>query len=127
MSDLTGRKLREYELRERIGEGGYGAVYNAYEQSVQREVAVKVILPEHASKPEFAQRFETEARLVAQLEHPHIVPLYRYWRDEEGAFLVMRYVKGGSLRDILRKQGALSLAQIARLLDQLADALAVAH
>ena len=69
----------------------------------KREVAVKIILPEFANQPDFIRRFETEAQLVAQLEHLHIVPLYDYWRDPEGAYLVMRLMKGGSLADSLRK------------------------
>jgi serine/threonine protein kinase len=127
MGNLIGQTIRGYEIREQIGAGGYGAVYKAHEINVDRDVAVKVILPEHAAEPEFAQRFETEAQLVAQLEHPRIVPLYAYWRDDTGAFLVMRYVKEGSLFDVLEKQGAISLAQTSRLLDHITEALTVAH
>jgi serine/threonine protein kinase len=124
---LISQTIRGYEILEEIATGGYGAVYRAHEASVNRDVAIKVILPRHADKPEFKQRFESEARLIAQLEHPHIVPLYSYWHDEDGAFLVMRLIRGGSLRQLLQKQGALSLAQTTRLLDQLAEALSVAH
>ena len=127
MSDLSGRTIRGYELREQIGAGGYGAIYKAYQPAVEREVAIKVILPEHAGKPEFAQRFENEARLVAQLEHPYIIPLHDYWHDDDGAFLVMRWLRGGSLRDALKQDGAWSPEQTAHLLDQIAAALAVAH
>lgn len=127
MDSLIGRTLHGYEIREHIGTGGYGAIYKAYQANVGRDVAVKVILPEHATKPEFEQRFATEAQLVAQLEHPHIVPLYDYWQDANGACLVMRYVRGGSLRDMLKQQGALSLAQIIRILDQITAALDAAH
>ncbi|MFN8374174.1 MAG: protein kinase [Anaerolineae bacterium] len=126
MTSYIGQTLHGYEIREKIAEGGYGAVYKAYQAAVDREVAVKVILAQHANKPEFAQRFETEARLVARLEHPHIVPLYDFWQDEHGAFLAMRWLPT-SLRMILQKQGALSLAQTARILDQVCDALSAAH
>ncbi|KPK90864.1 MAG: hypothetical protein AMJ88_15135, partial [Anaerolineae bacterium SM23_ 63] len=87
MDDLSGQEIRGYKLIERIGEGGFGVVYRAEQPVVGREVAIKVILPEFADHPEFVQRFEAEARMVAKLEHPHIVPLYDYWRDENGAFL----------------------------------------
>jgi serine/threonine protein kinase len=127
VDDLTGQTIRGYEIRENIGAGGYGAVYRAYQPAVSREVAIKVILPEHASKPDFAQRFEQEARLVAQLEHPHIVPLYDYWHDDDGAFLVMRWLRGGSLRKLLMSHGAMSLYDTSHLLDQIAAALTVAH
>lgn len=127
MSDLAGQTIRSYEIREKIGEGGSGAVYRAYQPTVDREVAVKVILPQYANEPEFARRFENEARLVARLEHPHIIPLHDYWQDDNGAFLVMRFLKGGSLRHMLKRHGAISVAQTVRLLEQVGEALTVAH
>lgn len=127
MDALIGRKVRGYDIVEKIGEGGYGAIYRAYQPDVNREVAIKVILPHLALQAEFAQRFAVEAQLVAQLEHPYIVPLYDYWQDSEGAFLVMRWLRGGSLRKLLEVCGALSISQTARILDQLADALTFAH
>ncbi|MCJ7657671.1 MAG: protein kinase, partial [Anaerolineales bacterium] len=87
MDDLSGGTIRGYDLIARLGEGAYGAVYRAYQPQVQREVAIKIILPRYASQPDFIRRFEVEAQLVAQLEHLHIVPLYDYWRDPEGAYL----------------------------------------
>jgi serine/threonine protein kinase len=125
-ADLSGRAIRGYQLRQKIGYGGFGAVYRAYQPAVEREVAIKVILPGYAADPEFVQRFETEAQLVARLEHIHIVPLYDYWRDADGAFLVMRWLRGGSLRDRL-KHGPLEPDFVARILTQIADALAFAH
>ena len=76
-------------------------VYRAYQPIVGREVAIKVIRPELANDPAFIRRFEAEAQLVAGLEHPHIVPLYDYWREPGAAYLVMRLVEGGSLADAL--------------------------
>ena len=95
------KSIKGYELLEPIGEGPYGVVYRAWQPFVVREVEVKVILPEFANQPNFIRRFETEAQLAAQLEHLHIVPLYDYWRDPEGAYLVMRLMRGGSLADAL--------------------------
>ena len=122
-----GRRVRDLELAENIGSGGFGAVYRAYQPSVDREVAVKVILPEFAEHPDFVARFEAEARTVAKLEHPHIVPLYDYWHDDDGAYLVMRFIKGGSLRDELENGGALPLEQVRGIFDQICDALQAAH
>jgi serine/threonine protein kinase/DNA-binding XRE family transcriptional regulator len=115
-----------YDLGQRIGSGGFGEVYIARQQSVGRDVAVKIILPHYASHPDFIQRFEAEAQLVAQLEHPQIVPLYDYWREQADAALVMRYISGGSLRDTL-VGGPVAIGEVARLLEQIVAALTFAH
>ena len=78
--------------------------YRAYQPAVGREVAIKVIRPELADDPAFIRRFEADAELVARLEHPHIVPLYDYWREPDAAYLVMRVFRGGSLADAVRRQ-----------------------
>ena len=126
MEDLAGRKIKGYELRERIGAGGFGAVYRGYQSTVGREVAIKMILPGYTNHPDFIRRFEAEAQLVARLEHLHIVPLYDYWRDPEGAFLIMRYLRGGNLRHALDR-GPFDLEDAALLLDQISSALSLAH
>ncbi len=126
MDDLSGQEIRGYQLIERIGEGGFGVIYRAMQPSVNREVAIKVILPEYAGHPEFVERFEAEARMVAKLEHPHIVPLHDYWRDEGGAYLVMRWLRGGSLREAI-EDGPWEEEAAGQLLGQIAEALSVAH
>jgi WD40 repeat protein len=127
-TDLTGRVIRGYELREMLGMGGFGAVYRAHQAVVSREVAIKVILPAYANQPDFIRRFETEAQLVARLEHPFIVPLFDYWRDPDGAYLVMRLYRGGSLRSLLDIDSArLDNPDVLKLVDQIAGALAIAH
>lgn len=120
------QSIRGYELREHLGRGSFGSVYRAYQPVIGRDVAVKVILPQYANRPDFIRRFEVEAQLVARLEHPHIVPLYDYWREPDGAFLVMRWLRAGSLRHAL-KRGPWRVETAVRLLDQVAAALAAAH
>ena len=127
MDNLSGQVVKGYELRERIGAGGFGAVYRAHQTTVGREVAMKIILPGFANQPEFVRRFETEAQVIARLEHLHIVPLYDYWREPDGAYLIMRWLRGGSLRDALQRSGAYDLEGAALLLDQMASALNSAH
>jgi WD40 repeat protein/serine/threonine protein kinase len=127
MDNLKGQVIRGYELQELVGEGGFGAVYRAMQTVVSREVGIKIILPQYANEPEFIRRFEAEAQLIARLEHLHIVPLYDYWRDPSGAYLVMRYLRGGTLRQALSDKGAWSAKATARLLSQIGAALTVAH
>ncbi len=124
--DTIPTQIKGYEIRERIGSGGFGAVYKAYQTTIGREVAIKVILPDRANQPDFIRRFESEAQLVARLEHPHIVPLYDFWRDPDGAYLVMRWLRGGSLRDALATS-PFDLRACLLLLEQIAGALALAH
>ena len=124
--DLTGRAIRGYALAERIGMGGMGTVYRAVQPNVEREVAVKIILPAFANHPDFIRRFESEAQLVARLEHPHIVPLYDYWREPGVAYLVMRLLRGGNIQNLL-EQGALPMETTTHILEQVCSALNAAH
>jgi serine/threonine protein kinase len=103
MEELAGQLIKGYELLERIGGGGFGAVYRAYQSTIGREVAVKIILPGFANHPDFIRRFKLEAQLIARLEHLHIVPLYDFWREPGNAYLVMRWLRGGSAEDAARR------------------------
>jgi DNA-binding SARP family transcriptional activator/tRNA A-37 threonylcarbamoyl transferase component Bud32/WD40 repeat protein len=122
-----GRPLRGYTIHDAIGEGAHGRVYAATQPGTERRVAIKVIRPELADSPVFVQRFEAEARLVARLEHPHIVPLYDYWREPGGAYLVFRLLTGGTARDSVVSGGPWSLARVARLIEEVGSALMSAH
>ncbi|MFP4322851.1 MAG: protein kinase domain-containing protein, partial [Anaerolineales bacterium] len=126
-TDLTGKTIKTYELIRPIGAGSFGEVYQARQALVNREVAIKIILPMYANHPDFIRRFEVEAQLVARLEHPFIVPLYDYWREPGGAYLVMRLLRGGSLRDLVQSGEELALPYVAQVMDQAAAALTVAH
>ncbi len=122
----TGVTVRGYQLGEKIGEGAFGSVYRATQPAVGREVAIKLIRPEYADDPDFIRRFEFEAQLVARLEHPHVVPLYDYWREPGAAYLVLRWIRGGSLAQIL-ESAPLTLDETVRLVSQIGAALASAH
>ena len=125
--ELTGKAVKSYEIEDLLGQGGYGVVYRARQSAVLREVAIKVILPKYANSPEFVRRFESEAQIVARLEHPHIVPLYDYWREPDGTYLVMRYLRGGSLRDLIDLEGQLNVETVSKVLEQVGSALTFAH
>jgi serine/threonine protein kinase/WD40 repeat protein len=124
--DLKGEPLRGYRLLEQIGEGAFGVVYRATQPQIGREVAIKAVAPELANHPDFVRRFEREAQIVAKLEHPHIVPLYDYWREPNAAYLVMRFLRGGSVEDLLRS-GPVDPERASSILDQVAAALSAAH
>ena len=121
------RPLRGYVLRDLLGEGTFGAVYRATQPGVERDVAVKVIRAELADDRSFIRRFEAEAQLVARLEHPNIVPLYDFWRQPGGAFLVFRLMRGGSAAELLARAGPISLERAGSILEQVGGALSAAH
>ncbi|GAB4423860.1 MAG: hypothetical protein Kow00106_20840 [Anaerolineae bacterium] len=129
---LVGQFLGQYELRELLGVGGMGAVYLAYQNSLQRTVAVKVLRPELTADPEAVERFTHEARTSAALEHPNIVHIYDYGTQGDISYLVMQLLSGGSLAERLAQRAEtehplLSLGEIAELLRQVGSALDYAH
>ncbi len=121
-----GKAVRDFEIGNRIGEGRFGIVYRGRQTTVGRDVALKAIRPEYANDPEFLRRFEAEAQLVARLEHPHIVPLYNYWRELDTAYLAMRLLRGGSLRESLHL-GPWRGDRLGALIEQIAAAANAAH
>jgi DNA-binding SARP family transcriptional activator/class 3 adenylate cyclase len=96
--DLRGEPLRGYRLLEKIDAGPTGLVFRALQPRVERDVAVKIFHEALAADPEFVRRFDADAQGVAALEHPHIAPIYDYWREPSRAYVVSRYLRGGSLR-----------------------------
>jgi ligand-binding sensor domain-containing protein/tRNA A-37 threonylcarbamoyl transferase component Bud32 len=127
MSNLVGQTFGAYKLVELIGRGGMATVYKAYQPAVDRYVAVKVLPHALQQDPAFAQRFEQEARLIAHLEHPHILPVYDFGVSGDYSYIAMRYLPGGSLKELIALHGALPLPRVAQLFYQVADALDYAH
>jgi serine/threonine protein kinase/formylglycine-generating enzyme required for sulfatase activity len=130
-ADLTGTTLGKYELRELIGAGGMGAVYRAYDESLKREVAIKVVNL-GTGGPELQARFIREAQTAAKLEHSHIVRVYDYGVERDINYVVMQYLNGGSLAERMRQaafqgRSRASLPEIALLLEHLGSALDYAH
>jgi hypothetical protein len=126
MTDLTGRTLGRYRLETLLGRGGMADVWRATDTRLARTVAVKVIHATYAEDPQFAERFLREARVVASLEHPNILPVYDFGDEGGIPFLVMPHLAGGTLRDRLRGTPA-PLGVAAVWIRQLADALDAAH
>ena len=126
MTPAAGRTLGRYRLESLLGRGGMAEVFRATDTKLARTVAVKVILQTHAVEEHFLERFLREARMVASLEHPNILPVYDFGEENGVPFLVMPYLPGGSLRDRL-KAGPVPLAVASSWIAQLADALDAAH
>jgi len=130
--NLTGQTLGQYELRELLGMGGMGAVYRAYQRSLKRYVAVKVMSAALAQQPGYIERFTREAETSAALEHPNIIPIFDYGAQQDISYLVMRLLTGGTLAERMAQRAGTgqllpSLGEIAGLLRQVGSALDYAH
>ncbi|MFN8371340.1 MAG: protein kinase [Anaerolineae bacterium] len=123
---MIGSKLGAYEIREEIGKGGMATVYRAHQPTVDRDVAIKVIKNSIKDDADAVQRFQREARVIARLEHPHILPIYDFDGSHEPPYIVMRFLDGGTLKDVM-KQGLLPFSEVTYLIQQVASALDYAH
>ncbi len=128
---LLGQSLGTSTIQRLIGRGGMGAVYVAQQTRPRREVAVKVLLPalfaDQPGRIGFLARFRREADAIATLDHINIIPIYEYGEQEQVAYLVMPYVTGGSLHQVLEKRGILPLSEALPILEQAGAALDYAH
>jgi eukaryotic-like serine/threonine-protein kinase len=127
MADLTGMTLGPYRIIERIGRGGMATVYKAYHAAMDRHVAVKILPEEYADDPGFRARFAREAKTVANLRHPHILPIFDYGEERNINYLVMPYIPTGTLKTYLAQEGQLPFDEAARIFIRLAEALDYAH
>ena len=128
ISDSIGRVLgKRYRLLSALGTGASAHVFLAEDVSLQRHVAVKVLQPGLATDEAFLKRFRAEARSVASLNHPHVLRVFDWGEDQDGPYLVLEYLGGGSLRDLLDRDIRLSLSQAAQLGTEVAQGLAYAH
>ncbi len=116
-----------YELLRRIGRGGMADVYLARDASLDRQVAVKVLFPEFANDPSFVERFRREAKAAANLNHPNIVGIYDWGQEQGTYYIVMEYVVGRNMADVLRSTGRLSPDRAAEIASDVAEALSSAH
>lgn len=127
MQNLNGQKLGNYELRERLGRGGMAEVYKAYQASMDRFVAVKVMLGHLASDDNFIERFKREAQAVGRLRHPHIIQIFDFGIQDDIYYMAMEHVTGGNLREYIVDNKKLPLSESLKIAHDLADALIYAH
>jgi serine/threonine protein kinase len=126
LEDLTGKQLGSYRIVAPLGEGGMAIVYKAYQAGMDRYVALKILPRYFASDPQFSGRFEQEAKVLARLLHPHILPVHDYGEVDGYTYIVMPFVESGTLADLLEGD-PLPLTQIRRIIAQVGDALDYAH
>jgi serine/threonine protein kinase len=123
--DLAGQNLGQYRIVEPVGAGGMATVYKAFQPGLDRYVAVKVLPAQHALTPGFKERFFREAKAVAQLSHPNILPIYDVGIENDISYFVMKYVPGRTLKDVMGQ--SLPAEAVCDYMDQLAGALDHAH
>jgi Protein kinase domain len=131
-ADLTGQlspgaRFAGYRVEEFIGSGGKSAVYRAYDESVGREVALKLFVASLTGDAGFGRGFQREARAAAKVEHPHIIPVYEAGQERGVPFIAMRLVRGGDLRSIVTREGSMTPGRAGRFVSAVASALDAAH
>ncbi len=131
MDQLVGQTLNRYQILNLLGEGGMGAVYRAHDTTLQRDVAIKVMHSNFARQPNFQERFLQEARTAARLDHPGIVQIYDFGSFRSQLYIVMKFIPGDNLEDLLRELHGqdrwLPLSEAVQLISQVALALDYAH
>jgi len=127
IEDLVGRRLDRYEIVEVIGRGGMAAVYRAHDTVLRRDVALKILYPQYTGDVALVERFQREAVLAAGLDHPNILPIYDVGENDGLVYIAMRLLSGTSFADVLRLRGALPVAELLPIVDQIAAALDYAH
>ncbi len=125
-TDFTGKTFGSYQLVAPLGRGGMASVYRGYQQSIDRSVAVKVLPPEFLHDPNFSARFVAEARTLARLTHPSILPLYDFGTANDVPYIIMPLMANGTLAERLGR-GPLATAELLRVLTPMASALDYAH
>ncbi|MFC1936693.1 serine/threonine protein kinase, partial [Chloroflexota bacterium] len=129
MSQYIGKEIGGYRVLEQIGAGGMAKVYKAYQPAFDRFVALKILPETYAEDETYLKRFVQEAKIIARLEHRHILPVFDFGEDDKIAYLAMRYLQAGTLKELITKAPGhkLPLGDTARIVGQLAEALDYAH
>jgi len=123
----TGDRLFEYEIVRLLGRGGFAAVYEARDLMLNRRVAIKQLLLEKTSHQKSVRRFVQEARVAADLEHPNVVTVYGLRAKKERIYMILEYLPGGSLQDMLKQRGALPKNEAIKLITGICEGLGKLH
>jgi serine/threonine protein kinase/uncharacterized RDD family membrane protein YckC len=123
----AGQEIGGYRIDDVAGRGGMGVVYKATQLALDRTVALKIIAPEVADDEDFRERFKRESRIAASIEHPNVIPVHEAGEVDGQLYIVMRYVDGTDLRELVQREGPLAPERAARIVAQVAEALDAAH
>src|SRR4051794_10917158 len=123
----AGEEIAGYRIDDVAGRGGMGVVYRATQLALDRTVALKLIAPEVAGDDDFRERFKRESRIAASIEHPNVIPVHEAGEIDGRLYIVMRYVDGTDLRELVARDGPLDPARAARIVAQVGEALDAAH
>ena len=125
---MKGQKINDrYQIMKTIGEGGMANVYLAYDTILDRNVAVKVLRGDLATDEKFVRRFQREALSASSLSHPNIVEVYDVGEDNGSYYIVMEYIKGKHLKQLLKQRGKLTLTEVVDIMLQVTDGMSAAH
>ncbi|HTF37441.1 MAG TPA: protein kinase [Blastocatellia bacterium] len=124
---MIGSVVGNYKIIDKIGEGGMGAVFKGVDLMLEREVAIKMLRPELARQPNVVERFRTEAVTLAKLNHSNVATLHSFFRQGEDFFMVMEFVRGRTLDDVIRAQGAMRCDQAIELFCMALEGIDHAH
>src|SRR6266851_4425503 len=124
---MIGSVVGNYKIIDKIGEGGMGAVFKGVDLMLEREVAIKMLRPELARQPNVVERFRTEAVTLAKLNHPNVATLHSFFRQGEDFFMVMEFVRGQTLDDVIKTQGAMPFCRAVELFCMALEGIDHAH
>jgi serine/threonine protein kinase len=124
---MTGQIVGNYKIEQKLGEGGMGAVFRGVDMMLEREVAIKFLRPELSAQPQVVERFRSEAVTLAKLNHPNIATLFNFMRQGDSFFMVLEFVRGATLDNVIQQRGAIPCDQAIPLFCQVLDGIQHAH
>src|SRR3989338_4350728 len=124
---MIGKVVGNSKITEKVGVGGFGTVYKGIQINLNREVAIKVLHPQYMEDPNFVEKFQAEAKILATLNHPNIIQVYDIVQEEKTYFIIMEYVTGKPLKNILNKKKRLPVDEAVKIALDVGHALAYTH
>src|SRR5437899_1879944 len=125
--DILQARMKKYEILDKLGQGGMGVVYKAFQKNLNREVAIKILPKAYSENPEVKRRFLSEMKICGSLVHPNIIRIFDDGEQDGTLYYVMEYIPGTTLLELVQKKGALPVEQALKLTGDLLDAMKYYH